>query len=306
MATTIDLEKPATADLTASLEGMRAALDNLGTNVFIADRDLRLVYMNQRASTTLKTMEQAIEQLFGLRHADLLGVNIDVFHGERTRQIRRLLSDPSNLPYRREIKLGAAIMDLNVNAMRNERGEYIGVVVNWEEIAERKRLETESAENAAMFRAIGKSLAVIEFQMDGTIMDANENFLKALGYTAEEIKGKHHGMFVDAAYRDSAEYKEFWATLNRGEFVASEFKRIAKGGREVWIQASYKPYFRYQFVNDKYADPINILHGTYYGPSVGLRIDFAQYAAFKLQYNHLFESKQPAGNGLNAQVAFTF
>ena len=68
----------------------------------------------------------------------------------------------------------------------------------------------------------------------------------------------------------------------------------------------YKPYFRYQFVNDKYGDPINLLRGTYYGPSLGIRVDFAQYAAFKLQYNHLFESKQPAGNGLNAQVAFTF
>jgi hypothetical protein len=68
----------------------------------------------------------------------------------------------------------------------------------------------------------------------------------------------------------------------------------------------YKPYFRYQYVNDKYNDPVNILQGKYYGPSVGVRIDFAEYAAFKLQYNHLYESRQLAGNGLDAQVAFTF
>jgi hypothetical protein len=68
----------------------------------------------------------------------------------------------------------------------------------------------------------------------------------------------------------------------------------------------YKPYFRYQYVRDNLADPVNVLKGTYYGPSVGLRIDFAEYAAFKLQYNHLFQSGQLAGNGLNAQVAFTF
>jgi len=68
----------------------------------------------------------------------------------------------------------------------------------------------------------------------------------------------------------------------------------------------YKPYFRYQYVRDSLNDPVNILKGTYYGPSLGLRIDFAEYAAFKLQYNHLFQSGQLAGNGLNAQVAFTF
>ena len=68
----------------------------------------------------------------------------------------------------------------------------------------------------------------------------------------------------------------------------------------------YKPYFRYQYVRDHLGDPLNLLQGTYYGPSVGLRIDFAEYAAFKLQYNHLYQSTRMAGNGLNAQVAFTF
>ena len=68
----------------------------------------------------------------------------------------------------------------------------------------------------------------------------------------------------------------------------------------------YKPYFRYQYVRDNPDDPVNLLQGTYYGPSVGLRIDFAEYAAFKLQYNHLYQSTRMAGNGVNAQVAFTF
>lgn len=89
--------------------------------------------------------------------------------------------------------------------------------------------------------AIGKSMAVIEFNLDGTVVTANDNFLKTLGYILEEIKGKHHGLFVDETYRQSYEYKDFWAKLNRGEFVAGEFKRIGKGGREVWIQASYNP-----------------------------------------------------------------
>jgi len=89
--------------------------------------------------------------------------------------------------------------------------------------------------------AISRSQAVIEFTMDGTILGANKNFLNALGYGLEEIKGKHHSMFVPADQRDSAEYRAFWAALNRGEFQAAEFKRVAKGGREIWIEASYNP-----------------------------------------------------------------
>jgi hypothetical protein len=68
----------------------------------------------------------------------------------------------------------------------------------------------------------------------------------------------------------------------------------------------YKPYIRYQYVDDSMKDPINLLKGTYYGPSIGVRVDFTTYAAFKLQFNHLFQSSQMAGNGLNAQVGFTF
>jgi methyl-accepting chemotaxis protein len=94
---------------------------------------------------------------------------------------------------------------------------------------------------AGQIAAIGKSQAVIEFQMDGTIITANDNFLKTLGYSLDEVKGRHHSMFVDEAYRQSGEYREFWARLNRGEYQAAEYKRIGKGGKEVWIQASYNP-----------------------------------------------------------------
>jgi methyl-accepting chemotaxis protein len=98
-----------------------------------------------------------------------------------------------------------------------------------------------SSTDKALAAAIGRSQAVIEFGMDGTIVTANDNFLKALGYVLGEIQGKHHSMFVDASERDGAAYREFWATLNRGQYQAAEYKRIGKGGREVWIQASYNP-----------------------------------------------------------------
>ncbi|MBK6922269.1 MAG: PAS domain S-box protein [Deltaproteobacteria bacterium] len=90
-------------------------------------------------------------------------------------------------------------------------------------------------------RAISRSQAVIEFELDGTILAANDNFCDALGYSADEIVGKHHRMFVDPEYARTKAYKDFWAQLGRGEFVAQEFKRFGKGGREIWIQASYNP-----------------------------------------------------------------
>src|SRR5258707_181060 len=93
----------------------------------------------------------------------------------------------------------------------------------------------------AQVEAISKSQAVIEFNLDGTVVTANENFLKTLGYSLSEIQGKHHSMFVEPAVRDSAAYREFWASLNRGKYQAGEYKRIGKGGKEVWIQASYNP-----------------------------------------------------------------
>ena len=241
MPATIDMEQPVTASLLDRVDAMKGALDGLGTNVFIADRDLRLVYMNKKATDVMKSIGDVVEKLFHVKVEDLIGTNIDAFHGDRVHQIRRMLQDPKNLPYRREIKLAHLILDLNVNAIRDERGEYVGCVVNWEEIAEKKRLEAASADASAMFSAISKSLAVIEFQMDGTITHANDNFLNAMGYTLDEIKGKHHSMFVEPSYRDSSDYKAFWAKLNRGEFDAGEFKRLGKGGREIWIQASYNP-----------------------------------------------------------------
>ncbi|MER2493848.1 methyl-accepting chemotaxis protein [Catenovulum sediminis] len=92
-------------------------------------------------------------------------------------------------------------------------------------------------------RALDKSQAVIEFALDGTIVHANNNFLRAMGYSLDEIKGQHHSIFVEPDYAKSVEYSAFWRKLNSGNFVADEFPRIAKGGREVWIQATYNPVF---------------------------------------------------------------
>ncbi len=107
----------------------------------------------------------------------------------------------------------------------------------------RRAAKARLAELEAVNSAISKSQAVIEFNLDGTVVTANENFLSALGYTLDEIRGKHHSLFVEPSYRDGEEYRRFWERLRAGQYDAAQYKRIAKGGREIWIQASYNPLF---------------------------------------------------------------
>ncbi len=124
------------------------------------------------------------------------------------------------------------------NPILNETGKPFKVVKFASDVTAQK---LKAADFAGQIEAIGKSQAVIEFNMDGVVLNANENFLGALGYALPEIQGKHHSMFMPAADRESAAYREFWMRLNRGEFQSGEYKRMGKAGKEVWIQASYNP-----------------------------------------------------------------
>lgn len=101
----------------------------------------------------------------------------------------------------------------------------------------------DSSEMKAILDAVRRAQAMIEFNLDGTIISANENFLKTVDYELDEITGKHHRMFCDPAYAESSEYREFWRRLNRGELDSGEYRRLTKGGKEIWINASYNPIF---------------------------------------------------------------
>nr|WP_249582793.1 PAS domain-containing methyl-accepting chemotaxis protein [Pseudomonas viridiflava] len=98
-----------------------------------------------------------------------------------------------------------------------------------------------AAENSAFIQALLRSTAVIEFDLSGHVLTANDQFLRGMGYNLAQIKGKHHSLFCDPHEVSQASYKDFWATLNRGEFVASRFKRIDSSGRDVWLEATYNP-----------------------------------------------------------------
>ncbi|KAF0124495.1 MAG: methyl-accepting chemotaxis protein [Xanthobacteraceae bacterium] len=95
-----------------------------------------------------------------------------------------------------------------------------------------------SKDGSAKLAALDRSQAIIEFETDGKIVTANQNFLDALGYSLGEIQGKHHSMFVEPKERDGVEYRRFWDDLRAGKFQQAEYKRIGKGGKEIWIQAT--------------------------------------------------------------------
>jgi methyl-accepting chemotaxis protein len=141
--------------------------------------------------------------------------------------------------YKRIGKGGKEVWILaSYNPILDEDGKAFKVVKFATDVTEQK---LRTADLAGQIAAIGKSQAVIEFNMDGSILTANENFLHVMGYSLGEIQGKPHSMFVEPAERGSAEYREFWANLNRGLYQVAEYKRLGKGGKEVWIQASYNP-----------------------------------------------------------------
>ncbi len=124
------------------------------------------------------------------------------------------------------------------NPVLNRKGEVLKVVKVAIDITGEK---LRNAEHEAKLTAISRVQAVIEFTPAGEVITANEIFLQTLGYTLEEVRGRPHSMFVEPDYARSEEYHAFWKKLNSGDYVATSFKRIAKGGREVWIQASYNP-----------------------------------------------------------------
>lgn len=153
--------------------------------------------------------------------------------------------------YKRLGKGGKEVwIEASYNPIFGKNGKPCKVVKFATEITAQK---TEYADLHGQIQAISKSQAVIQFLMDGTILDANENFLKTMGYTLEEIKGKHHSMFVEPAYANSQEYQNFWETLRKGEYQAAQYKRRGKGGREVWIEASYNP------ILDAYGMPVKVI-----------------------------------------------
>lgn len=141
--------------------------------------------------------------------------------------------------YKRVGKNGKEIwIQASYNPIFDENGKVYKIVKFATDVTQKK---LQNADFESRINAISKSQAVIEFNMDGTIITANDNFLGTIGYSIDELQGRHHRMFCDPSYASSNEYKDFWAKLNRGDYDSGEYKRIGKNGKVIWIVASYNP-----------------------------------------------------------------
>jgi diguanylate cyclase (GGDEF)-like protein/PAS domain S-box-containing protein len=134
-------------------------------------------------------------------------------------------------------------VQLSVTRLKGKAGEHTGFMITAFDISERKRREDAATSYREQIEAINRSQMMIEFELDGTIIHANDNYTRVFGYDDEDLSGKHHSVFVPEPYRSSAEYRQFWERLRLGEFQFGEFRRIGKDGREVWVSASYNPIF---------------------------------------------------------------
>jgi PAS domain S-box-containing protein len=153
--------------------------------------------------------------------------------------------------YKRIGKNGQAVyIQATYNPILDANGKPAKILKIATDVTEQKLMNSEFE---GKIDAIDKSQGTIEFNMDGTVITANDNFLKILGYTLEEAQGQHHRIFCEESYAGSQEYQAFWEKMNRGEFDSGEYKRIGKNGREAYIQATYNPIF------DLSGKPIKVL-----------------------------------------------
>jgi len=214
-----------------------AAIDKVQASIEFA-MDGTILYANQNF---LDAMGYTLEEIEGKHHR----IFVDAEYArslEYERFWQRLREGRFELAeYRRLGKGGRDVwIQASYNPILDSRGKPYKVVKYATDVTQQK---LQSANYAGQIESIGKAQAVIEFAMDGTILAANENFLNAMGYRLDEIKGEHHRMFVEPEYARSTDYRDFWQRLNEGKYEQAEYKRIGKGGKEVWIQASYNPIY---------------------------------------------------------------
>ena len=213
-----------------------AAFDGLTGAIMVANSDARITYMNRAARELFTGHNDTFAKQFpGFDASKLIGENIDRFHKHPSHQ-RSILADASRLPMIGDIKISGIVLQIKASAMPS--GDRI---VEWADVTELRKRDLTLLDEHNQVMAIGRTYAVIQFELNGTISDANDNFLAATGYRREEVIGKHHSMFMDPAELRSDDYRRFWEKIGAGQSQSGQFRRVGKDNRELWLQASYVP-----------------------------------------------------------------
>ena len=231
----------------------RQMVENVPINIMLVDRDFIIQYLNPASVRTLKT----IQHLLPVSVKEIPGKSIDIFHKDPQR-IRRLFASDKNLPHAARIELGPEKLDLLASAIYDKDGNYVAVMQTWSLATEKARLEEVEADRIARLKTLAESRPNIEYLPDGTVVCANELFLKLMGYSLEEIKDRNYAMFLPVSQRESAEHKEFWEGLLRGRPYSGEIRLLGKGGKETWAATTFYPirngqgpvYRIHQFASD--------------------------------------------------------
>ena len=219
----------------------KVALDGVQTAIMMVDRDLNITYVNHGTRKLLRDNAESFQKIwpaFDPEH--IIGQCIDQFHKDPSHQ-RRLLANPGNLPYQADISVGELKFSLTVTAQMDAQGHYIGNTLEWCNVTELRKHEEANAKYKSIIEAINREQAVIEFDMSGNIIHANDNFLNLTEYSLDQIVGKHHSIFVEQEYINSEEYQAFWMRLQSGKFNSGEYSRLGNNNKKIWIQATYSP-----------------------------------------------------------------
>lgn len=224
----------------AELEEVKGLLSALDKSMAVVefDKNARVVRANEKF---LNIMKYQANEVACLEHKDFCAGEVarSAGYSEFWKELRsgRYMSGT----YARIDKHGSTVwLEASYNPLVDENGHVYKVIKYALDVTEKV---TREADSGAKLIALDKAMAVIEFNLDGTVSFANENFLKVMGYKQSEIKNKHHRIFCEAGLVGSTAYEYFWKELNEGQSFSGQFKRIGKGGRIVWLEASYNPVY---------------------------------------------------------------
>ena len=227
-------------ELTGQLDGLRGMLSAI-------DRSMAMIQFTPDGVVTnvndnfLRTMGYQRDEVIGKPHRIFCDKNYvsSPAYAEFWQQLRR--GEPVNGRFNRYARNGEEIwLEASYTPVLSSNGQVCGVVKVASDITEQVHQEQN---DQAIRLAISRSMAQIEFDLDGNIQDANENFLNTFGYTLAEIRGKPHRMLCDADYAASQDYAEFWRQLRQGKFFQGQFKRLSKNGQTIWLEATYNPVY---------------------------------------------------------------